>query len=108
MGKEDRFVASIASLDGKPKFLHNSFQISGNLSSVTGKKITAKSLLLNPEKHKDFAKSFDSSIESKKKNDRISGPDPDSLEAKKLKRKGAFEVCLLDFFQIPRNGNIPI
>ena len=91
--KEDRFVASIAKLDGKPKFLHNSFKLgSDSLSQVSGKKLTTKSLLLSKEKERDFKKSYDSNIESKKKSDRISGPESNSIEGKKLKRKGAYEV----------------
>ena len=91
--QEDRFVASIAKLDGKPKFLHNSFKLgSDSLSQVSGKKLTTKSLLLSKEKERDFRKSYDSNIESKKKSDRISGPESNSIEGKKLKRKGAYEV----------------
>jgi len=91
--QEDRFVASIAKLDGKPKFLHNSFKLgSDSLSQVSGKKLTTKSLLLSKEKERDFKKSYDSNIESKKKSDRISGPESNSIEGKKLKRKGAYEV----------------
>ena len=41
---------------------------------------------------RDFRKSYDSNIESKKKSDRISGPESNSIEGKKLKRKGAYEV----------------
>ena len=93
MGKEDRFVASISALDGKPKFLLNSFRVgSQTVSNVTGKKLSAASLVTNSNKKKDFDKSFNSAIESKKAKDRLSGPEADSLEAKKLKRSGAFEV----------------
>merc|ERR1712066_212827 len=55
-------------------------------------KLTAKSLLLSIEKQNDFNKSYDSTIESKKKNDRMSGPEANSIEGKRLKRKGAYEV----------------
>ena len=93
MGKEDRFVASISALDGKPKFLLNSFRVgSQTVSNVTGKKLSAGSLVINSTKKKDFDKSFNSAIESKKAKDRLSGPEADSLEAKRLKRSGAFEV----------------
>ena len=93
MGKEDRFVASISALDGKPKFLLNSFRVgSQTVSNVTGKKLSAASLIIDSEKKKDFDKSFQSAIVSKKAKDRLSGPEADSLEAKKAKRTGAFEV----------------
>ena len=93
MGKEDRFVASISALDGKPKFLLNSFRVSSQtVSNVTGKKLSAASLIVNSDKKKDFNKSFNSAIESKRAKDRLSGPEADSLQAKKLKRSGAFEV----------------
>ena len=55
MGKEDRFVASISALDGKPKFLLNSFRVgSQTVSNVTGKKLSAASLVTNSNKKKDF------------------------------------------------------
>ena len=93
MGKEDRFIASISALDGAPKFIHNSFKLgTDSLSQTTGKKLTLDSLLLSKEKQKDFNKSYDSTIESKKKNDRLSGPEANSIEGKKLKRKGAYEL----------------
>ncbi len=111
MGKEDRFIASIASLDGAPKFLHNSFRVpDSTLSSVTGQKLTASSLLLNEKtskrsddtkkgekvvdksKNKDWTKSYETTINKRKQTDRLSGPAPDSLEAKKQKRSGAFEL----------------
>jgi hypothetical protein len=101
MGKEDRFIASITALDGAPKFLHSSFRLpETTVSSVTGKKLTAASLLLDSgdasnkaeAKNKAFNKSYEASINKKAKTDRISGPEANSIEAKKLNRQGAFEL----------------
>lgn len=96
MGKEDQFLASMARLDGSAKFLHKSFTLDTNsgLSNVLGKKLTAESLISSSSdaKKKELTKSYNKTIENKKKDNRISELDSNSIQAKKLKRKGAFEV----------------
>lgn len=94
MGKEeDKFLASMARLDGKAKFLHQSFTIGTNsLSSVTGQKLTLSSLVSTSGKEKEITKSYEKSIEKRKSKDRLPENDANSLASKKLKRKGAFEV----------------
>ncbi len=104
MGK-NRFLSSISSLDGAPKFLHSSFKVpDSSLSGVKGQNVTASSLLLTSDsktddkvenddlKNKDWSKSYEATICKRKKTDRLSGPATDSIQAKKLKRTGAFEL----------------
>ena len=94
MGKEDNFLAKMARLDGSAKFLHKSFTVqTDSISNVLGKKLTVESLISSSgdKNQKDIKKSYDKTIEKKKKDNRLS-VDENSIQAKKLKRKGAFEV----------------
>jgi len=95
MGKEDEFLAKMARLDGSAKFLHKSFTVdTSSISNVLGKKLTVESLISSSSdvKKKEITKSYNKTIENKKKDNRISEIDSNSIQAKKLKRKGAFEV----------------
>jgi len=95
MGKEDQFLANMARLDGSAKFLHKSFTVdTSSISNVLGKKLTVESLISSSSdaKKKEITKNYNKSIENKKKDNRISELDTNSIQAKKLKRKGAFEV----------------
>jgi len=87
MGKEDRFMASMARLDGKAKFIHNSFSVNS-----IGQKLTLDSLISKSSKEKEIAKSYEKTIVAKKKTDRLSEVEANPIEVKKTKRKGAYEV----------------
>ena len=94
MGKEDHFMAQMARLDGPAKFLHKSFTVqTDSISNVIGKKLTVESLMSGSgdKNKKDIKKSYAKTIENKKKDNRLS-IDENSIQAKRLKRKGAFEV----------------
>merc|ERR1711971_954327 len=94
MGKEDHFMAQMARLDGPAKFLHKSFTVqTDSISNVIGKKLSVESLMSSStdKNKKDIKKSYAKTIEKKKKDNRLS-IDENSIQAKKLKRKGAFEV----------------
>ncbi len=80
----------MARLDGKAKFLHNSFTVNADsISNITGNKLTLSSLV--PESEKELTKSFEKRITKKKQStDRIQ--EVDSIQAKKSKRSGAYEV----------------
>jgi len=94
MGKEDHFMAQMARLDGPAKFLHKSFTVqTDSISNVIGKKLSVESLMSSStdKNKKDIKKSYAKTIENKKKDNRLS-IDANSIQAKRLKRKGAFEV----------------
>merc|ERR1712166_449010 len=87
-------MAQMARLDGPAKFLHKSFTVqTDSISNVIGKKLSVESLMSSStdKNKKDIKKSYAKTIENKKKDNRLS-IDANSIQAKRLKRKGAFEV----------------